>query len=64
MKLAVIVQAGLKRMLVDNEDVYYYITTLNENYAASGHAGRRGGGHSHGHVQAARRRREAPARTA
>ena len=31
-ELAVIVHAGLKRMLVDNEDVYYYITTLNENY--------------------------------
>ncbi len=31
-ELAVIVQAGLKRMLVDNEDVFYYITTLNENY--------------------------------
>ena len=25
--------AGLKRMLVDQDDVYYYITTLNENYA-------------------------------
>jgi len=31
-ELAVIVQHGLKRMYVDNEDVYYYITTLNENY--------------------------------
>ena len=31
-ELAVIVHAGLKRMLVDNEDVFYYITTLNENY--------------------------------
>ena len=31
-ELAVIVQTGLKRMYVDNEDVYYYITTLNENY--------------------------------
>jgi pyruvate dehydrogenase E1 component len=31
-ELAVIVHAGLKRMLADNEDVYYYITTLNENY--------------------------------
>ncbi len=29
-ELAVIVQAGLKRMLVDQEDVFYYITTLNE----------------------------------
>ncbi len=32
-ELAVIVHAGLRRMLVDNEDVYYYITTMNENYA-------------------------------
>ena len=31
-ELAVIIQAGLKRMYVDNQDVYYYITTLNENY--------------------------------
>jgi pyruvate dehydrogenase E1 component len=31
-ELAVIVHAGLQRMLVDNEDVYFYITTLNENY--------------------------------
>ena len=32
-ELAVIIQAGLKRMYADNEDVYYYITMLNENYA-------------------------------
>ncbi len=31
-EVAVIIHAGLKRMLVGNEDVYYYITTLNENY--------------------------------
>ena len=31
-EVAVIIQAGLKRMLVDNDDVFYYITTLNENY--------------------------------
>jgi pyruvate dehydrogenase E1 component len=31
-ELAVIIQRGLKRMYVENEDVYYYITTLNENY--------------------------------
>ncbi|MBV8471981.1 MAG: pyruvate dehydrogenase (acetyl-transferring), homodimeric type, partial [Hyphomicrobiales bacterium] len=35
-ELAVIVQAGLKRMYADNEDVYYYITTLNENYPHPG----------------------------
>jgi pyruvate dehydrogenase E1 component len=31
-ELAVIIQHGLKRMYVDNQDAYYYITTLNENY--------------------------------
>ena len=31
-ELAVIVQRGLERMYRDQEDVYYYITALNENY--------------------------------
>jgi pyruvate dehydrogenase E1 component len=31
-EVAVIVQSGLQRMYGDNEDVYFYITTLNENY--------------------------------
>jgi pyruvate dehydrogenase E1 component len=31
-ELAVIIQDGLRRMLTDQEDVYYYITLLNENY--------------------------------
>ncbi len=31
-ELAVIVQDGLKRMYAREEDVYYYITVLNENY--------------------------------
>jgi pyruvate dehydrogenase E1 component len=31
-ELAVIVQDGLRRMLVEQEDVYYYITLMNENY--------------------------------
>jgi pyruvate dehydrogenase E1 component len=31
-ELAVIVQDGLRRMYDEQEDVYYYITTLNENY--------------------------------
>ncbi len=34
-ELAVIIHAGLKRMYEDNEDVYYYITVMNENYAHS-----------------------------
>jgi pyruvate dehydrogenase E1 component len=32
-EVAVILQDGLRRMLTDQEDVYYYITLLNENYA-------------------------------
>ncbi len=31
-EMAVIVQSGLKRMYHDQEDVYYYITAMNENY--------------------------------
>ena len=31
-EVAVLVQDGLKRMVSDQEDVFYYITTLNENY--------------------------------
>ena len=32
-ELAVILQHGMKRMYQDNENVYYYLTLLNENYA-------------------------------
>ena len=31
-ELAVIVQDGLRRMIGEQEDVFYYITTMNENY--------------------------------
>ena len=31
-ELAVIMQDGLRRMVADQEDVYYYITVMNENY--------------------------------
>jgi len=31
-EVAVIVQDGLRRMVEDQEDVYYYITLMNENY--------------------------------
>jgi pyruvate dehydrogenase E1 component len=31
-EVAVIVQDGLRRMYGDQEDIYYYLTTLNENY--------------------------------
>jgi pyruvate dehydrogenase E1 component len=32
-EVAVIIQDGLRRMFQDQEDVYYYITVMNENYA-------------------------------
>ena len=32
-ELAVIVQDGLRRMVEEQEDVYYYLTVMNENYA-------------------------------
>ncbi|HEX3672117.1 MAG TPA: pyruvate dehydrogenase (acetyl-transferring), homodimeric type [Candidatus Cybelea sp.] len=31
-ELAVIIQDGVRRMLAEQEDVYYYITLMNENY--------------------------------
>jgi pyruvate dehydrogenase E1 component len=32
-EVAVILQDGLRRMYVEQEDVYYYVTLMNENYA-------------------------------
>jgi pyruvate dehydrogenase E1 component len=32
-ELAVILQDGMRRMLEDQEDVFYYVTVMNENYA-------------------------------
>lgn len=32
-ELAVIIQDGLRRMVQEQEDVYYYITVMNENYS-------------------------------
>ncbi|GAB5471378.1 MAG: pyruvate dehydrogenase (acetyl-transferring), homodimeric type [Rhodospirillales bacterium] len=31
-EVAVIVQHGLQRMFVEHEDIYFYLTTMNENY--------------------------------
>jgi len=31
-ELAVIVHAGMRRMFVDQENIYYYLTVMNENY--------------------------------
>jgi pyruvate dehydrogenase E1 component len=35
-ELAVIIQDGLRRMVTNQEDVFYYITVMNENYAHPG----------------------------
>ncbi|WVN42547.1 pyruvate dehydrogenase (acetyl-transferring), homodimeric type [beta proteobacterium MWH-UniP1] len=35
-EVAVIIHSGLKRMVVDQEDVFFYITIMNENYAHPG----------------------------
>ncbi|MFA5488464.1 MAG: pyruvate dehydrogenase (acetyl-transferring), homodimeric type [Candidimonas sp.] len=35
-ELAVIIQDGLRRMVENQEDVYYYLTVMNENYAQPG----------------------------
>jgi pyruvate dehydrogenase E1 component len=35
-ELAVVIQDGMRRMLVEQEDVYYYVTLMNENYSHPG----------------------------
>jgi pyruvate dehydrogenase E1 component len=35
-EVAVIIHSGLKRMVADQEDVFFYITIMNENYAHPG----------------------------
>ena len=35
-EVAVIIQHGMKRMVEDQENVYYYLTLMNENYAQPG----------------------------
>src|SRR5438874_7316100 len=32
-EVAVVIQDGLRRMIAEQEDVFYYITLMNENYA-------------------------------
>ena len=41
-EVAVIIQDGLRRMFTEQEDVFYYLTIMNENYAHPGHAARTG----------------------
>ncbi len=37
-ELAVIIQDGMRRMYVEHEDVFYYISVMNENYRPAGAA--------------------------
>ena len=60
-EVAVIIQDGLRRMFTEQEDVFYYLTLMNENYQpprpARGPARRGDRGHQAGHVPAALHRR-------
>ena len=49
-ELAVIMHDGLRRMVKEQEDVYYYITVMNENYAHPELPAGRRGRHPQGHV--------------
>ena len=61
-EVAVIVQDGLRRMLAEQEDVFYYLTLMNENYPHPAMPEGARGGHPARHVPAWRRpsRRRAP----
>ena len=52
-----IIQDGLRRMYGEQEDVFYYITLMNENYEHPAHAGGCAGRHPQGHVSATPDRR-------
>ena len=55
-EVATIVQDGMRRMLAEQEDVYYYITLLNENYQHPAMPPGAEDGILRGYVPAARRR--------
>ena len=58
-EVAVIVQDGLRRMFAEQEDVFYYLTVMNENYEHPADAGGRRGRHPQGHVPVPGRREAA-----
>ena len=58
-ELAVIMQDGLRRMYAEQENVFYYITCMNENYAHPADAEGRRAGNPARHVPAAHRRHAA-----
>ncbi len=56
-EVAVIIQDGLRRMCVEQEDVYYYLTLMNENYPHPAMPEGAASRHPEGDVQRLRRRR-------
>ena len=50
-EIAVIIEDGIKRMYVDQESVFYYLTVMNEQYEMPRDAGRRARRHSEGPLQ-------------
>ena len=64
-ELAVIVRDGIERMYGKGEDVFYYVTLYNENYAQPPHArGRRGGDPPRASTASPRRRTSGARRSA
>ena len=61
-EVGVILHHGLKRMVEKQDNVYYYLTLLNENYPQPGLKRRHRGADHQGHVPAAGRREEDAAR--
>ncbi len=61
-ELAVIVQDGLRRMVAEQEDVFYYLTVMNENYEHPAMPEGAAAGHPQGHVPVPQGRRTATAR--
>ncbi len=55
-EVAVIVQDGLRRMYAEQQDVYYYLTVMNENYPHPAMPEGAAAGHHQGHVPVPRRR--------
>ena len=53
-EVAVIIQDGLRRMCAEQEDVYYYITVMNENYAHPAMPEGAEAEHPEGHVSSLR----------
>jgi pyruvate dehydrogenase E1 component len=59
-ELAVIIKDGIRRMYVDKEDIFYYITVMNENYAMPAMPE----GHAEGILKGAYKFRHAPVKNA